>query len=275
VQAVNGYFLWGLGGAIEGLAERAEITATWGTVMPALYNAQNYLRMFKEADVLMLPLSKEVAADLEAEISRLIEQHPDLKELLGNVGYAITNQVAHLRSVLSAELSNLPIFALAPQRAYDMKIILWNAHHALAETAIQALPAGAQLDLRMAGQCLAFEVATAAGFHVLRALESVARRYSTLVTGHDPGVNSTLGALLNGLRTEYEARRAAGTLGNSQLGLVINMLDRIRSIYRNPIMHPQMFLNADQAVTVFNAAIDAISAMADDARLNQHILWHL
>jgi hypothetical protein len=273
MQSINGFWLLGFGGAIEVLSDKAEATAKLTVVLPALYDAQRYLESFRDDTALMLPLSKEAAGELLKEVSKLLGAGRDLKEPMGPDAYVITNRIAHLRSVLSAELSNLPMFSLEAQRAYDMRIILWNAHKALSTQAIAALPPRAEFDLDEAGQCIAFECPTAAGFHAMRALEMVARRYSILVTGHDPGADSTFGTLLALLRKEEGARKTAGTFPRSQLSLVINMLDRIRSIYRNPIMHPDMILTNDRAVTVFSTAIDTISVMIDDLRLYSGIFW--
>ena len=52
------------------------------------------------------------------------------------------------------------------------------------------------------------------------------------------------------------------------LGMIVGDLTRIRVIYRNPIMHPQMVLNENDAIHVFNISTDVIATMVNDVRAN-------
>jgi len=46
----------------------------------------------------------------------------------------------------------------------------------------------------------------------------------------------------------------------------VAVLDQIRSLHRNPLMHPEVFLTADEGLRLFDIAKSAISAMADQIK---------
>jgi hypothetical protein len=65
-------------------------------------------------------------------------------------------------------------------------ITLINNGASLFPAALAAKVPEALVDLQEAGKCLAFELATACGFHVMRAMESVLRRYWEVASGGKP-----------------------------------------------------------------------------------------
>lgn len=106
-------------------------------------------------------------------------------------------------------------------------------------------------DLREAGKCLAFELGTAAGFHLLRAVESVVRRYWEIATGHRPKPKQrNLGVYLDAMRRLE--------VGDSK---IIAALTQIKDLHRNVIMHPEENLDVNDAVALLGIANSAIDAM--------------
>jgi len=107
------------------------------------------------------------------------------------------------------------------------------------------------VDIQQAGKCLAFEMCTATGFHALRALESVMCEYLRLrditPTKRDMG--------------EY-VRLLVGDGADQG---VIAIIDQLRKLYRNPLMHPEDNLETtDEAIGVFQLSTTAIGGLIRD-----------
>jgi hypothetical protein len=180
----------------------------------------------------------------------------------------VRSTMQHFTSVLFAELPQADIYYMTQKRAYKMSLFLKEADKVLAPDVILIIEDRTKLDIQEAGRCLAYDQNTAAGFHCTRAVEAVARNYYQLIAdkyatedGTANGASIRLNKLIRELTTRY------GSLGSPvdhPLGTILADLNRIRVIYRNPIMHPEMVLTEKLAIRVFNISTDVITAMVDD-----------
>jgi hypothetical protein len=123
-------------------------------------------------------------------------------------------------------------------------------------------------DFNKAGECLALDLYTACGFHAMRAIEAEARKYHDVVTGVSL-TDVPLGTLIYGDKNSpgsglKKTHQQQGSSHDDPLGLIISLLCQINAIYRRPIMHPNMSLDAPKAKFVFDMAALAISAMVTD-----------
>jgi hypothetical protein len=150
-----------------------------------------------------------------------------------------------------------------------MSKFLAEADSVLPSNAREYLSVRTTTDVREAGRCIAYDQHTAAGFHTVRAVEAVARHYYELVLDthatEDGTVNGQpirLKKIIDDLQRKY--KNTMKEPSDHPIGMIIGDLDRIRVIYRNPIMHPEMVLTDNQATRVFNVGTDVISAMIDD-----------
>src|SRR5690606_18328994 len=87
-------------------------------------------------------------------------------------------------------------------------------------------------DIKAAGRCLAFELYTAVGFHLMRAIEDTMRAYYKFLTGESKELSNRNWA--NYIRKIQEAGGDEKVLG---------VLDQIRDMHRNPISHPEVYLD--------------------------------
>lgn len=105
-------------------------------------------------------------------------------------------------------------------------------------------------EVRQAGKCLAFELATSAGFHILRAAEDVIREYYGELAGTLPQKKSrNWGRYIDGLKKHGADLK------------VIAALEQIKDMHRNPIIHPEVTLTMEEAITLFGMVIGAMVAM--------------
>jgi hypothetical protein len=106
-------------------------------------------------------------------------------------------------------------------------------------------------DIREAGKCLAYELGTAAGFHALRAMEAVLRRYWEVVTEDKPHPGQrNIGV--------YIQKIEKSGVGDAK---VIAVLKQIKDLHRNPLMHPEETLSLQDAIGIFGIVQSAMGAM--------------
>lgn len=106
----------------------------------------------------------------------------------------------------------------------------------------------AKRELEESGKCLAFERYTAAGFHALRGVECVIRQYIEALTGSLP-TKRDWGSYIDVLKR------------NGADPKLTAVLDNIRTLDRNPLMHPEDWLDVDEAVGIFTVSQTAIGRL--------------
>src|SRR5918911_2868722 len=84
-------------------------------------------------------------------------------------------------------------------------------------------------------------------FHILKAVGSMIREYHLKRTGKQVAAQSrNRGAYIRDLNTHGADTR------------VTAYLSHMKDFYRNPIVHPELTLTSDQALSLFSAAMSAI-----------------
>jgi hypothetical protein len=112
------------------------------------------------------------------------------------------------------------------------------------------LPQTAIHDWREAGRCLVLGSPTACGFHILRAVEAVIGSYYELIGEPPPTRMRNWGVYIRKLR---ESGRADDK--------ITDFMDHTRDNYRNPVSHPEVFMNMDEAGVLIGVAASCIRQM--------------
>jgi hypothetical protein len=90
-----------------------------------------------------------------------------------------------------------------------------------------------------------------AGYSIMRAIDAVMRSYYRAVVGVEPKKKfRNWGAYISRLKTCPAADPK-----------IIDFLGQIKESYRNPVLHPEQNLSADDAQILFGVAISVISMM--------------
>lgn len=109
----------------------------------------------------------------------------------------------------------------------------------------------ALFDCREAGRCLAYELATACGFHIFRALEAVLRKYYLQVSASKaPPKVRNIGVYLNAMKQ--------AKVGDEKIRFALKQLT---DLYRNPLIHPEAVLTQEEAIGIFGLARSSIGGM--------------
>jgi hypothetical protein len=231
-------------------------------------NAKNFFDPGEIAKV--LPRSAVVAKEILKRVTP-IASHPEKQKGVvpdSNLT-ALSQYLRKFENVLESECREIFTYHVPDVGAYSTTSLIEKAESHLSEQAQQTITEDEIKDYKQAGECLAFGLHTAVGFHAMRSLEAEARRYHMIVTGSPTEVDWTLDPLINGNsgRGQFGLRdqwKKEGARDDSPLVLVMSLLTTITHIYRNPIMHPEMTLDPEQAKQIFNISSIAINAMVSD-----------
>lgn len=164
--------------------------------------------------------------------------------------WQISEALKKFYAVFSAEIEVANAYMVLRKGGYDTGVLLFTGEELFPPSLISKVP-DTLADVRAAGTCLAFELGTACGFHVLRAVEAVALKYWNVLSGGKPLPEPRgLGSLLAELKNQK--------LGDDK---AIAALKQIKDLHRNPLMHPEVHLDIEQAIGLVGMAQSAIRAM--------------
>ena len=222
-----------------------------------LFSSRNWLEWFLNDKVVPLSVCKSAGYKLLNAINDVIEaagKPENAEEELGFTKYyAITNGLREFETVFLAEVQTLDTYFVSQTGIYKTSDLIEHAERIFPESILDVIPDHAVKDIRDCGKCLAFDLPTAAGFHVLRAAEALIREYMTIVVGTAPKLKSrNWGRYIEILRKHGADKR------------ILAALDQIREMHRNPIMHPENFLSGEEAATLLGVTQGVIVFIAAD-----------
>lgn len=204
-----------------------------------------------EGDTLVpLPRSVHYAERLANELEALHEtlRRSDDRAVSVSESANITVKLVQFEDALKHELEHAPIFYIPQIGTHSVQDLLEHAERNLPNDVVSRLSSECVQDIQQSGRCLVVDASTAAGFHILRAVESLVLAYvDKITTKAHPKINRDWGSYIRVIRNTPNARPA-----------VADYLYHMKETYRNPIMHPEVRLTADEAFALFNASLSAI-----------------
>ncbi len=169
-------------------------------------------------------------------------------------------QINRFTIILQAELSAADSYYVTEKRNWDTKGLIFSAEKDMDEPFRNILPEECISDIRDAGKCIAFELPTAVGFHICRAVETVLFLYFGVL-------NISLKGLKNpGMHAYIDLIEKEGV--DSQ---IIEELRKLKKL-RNALMHPDLALEAGDAQDLFKDAMKIIATMTKDMVRRQPLL---
>lgn len=244
-------YFCGLGGLMERLAG-LKPGARLGDAWPQIMQTQNQLEQLLSTEWFSPAMRSAFVPGAElVNALKKVSERTDLDTTLSATEvWQIASALRDFSTVLTTELRIADAYFVTRKAGYDTTTLIAAAERMFPAELMYKVP-GAIVDIREAGKCLAFELSTAAGFHVLRATESVLRCYWDVVTKgrpHPPQRN--LGVYLQQLE-QQEA-------GSEKVRAV---LKQIKDLHRNPLIHPEEILQLEDAVALFGICISAVAGM--------------
>jgi hypothetical protein len=222
---------------------------------PICFEARRLLSQLVQEDgiPLAVPASRPAAQKLLTLIQ--IQSKTDQKDLRSSDQWAAYWLARPLLTLLHGELAVQSVYHIWPKRAFDTNLLIDKATALFSKEIQTWFTAEETYNIEQAGKCIALEVPTAAGFHLVRAAESVIRRYYAIVVGKEPAKKMrNWGVYIKGLQ-ECGADPK-----------IIHALDQIRDLHRNPVIHPEVTLTLEEAISLVGIIESIISAIYSDMK---------
>jgi len=214
-----------------------------------LFAAQQQLRNLRERELASLEILAHSASGISAAVDEATTQLGESGRVSGDEERLLSAGLREFETILAAQGPTLHSLVLAQLRGFSMSILIERAEENFSPEVIRIVECEAKKDIQEAGRCLAFELPTAAGIHLMRAFGKVLRRYFERLTGESSEGTDTL--------TMIERLRERGTAHPKTLAI----LEQIRDFHADPLGH-EAFLGMDEALELFDIAKSAITAMA-------------
>jgi hypothetical protein len=173
------------------------------------------------------------------------------RKLTWHEAYNVRNSLRTFETVLGADLESLSTYFASRKLGYDTRVLIENASDLL-PSGLQPMPDETIQEFKQLGKCVAFDIPTAAGFHIIRATESVIRKYYEAVIGSPPKPKMrNWGTYIKNLNHSGADKKITG------------FLDHIRENYRNPVLHPEETLTSEEAQVLLGVCTSAIIMMVN------------
>jgi hypothetical protein len=230
-----------------------------------LHNARAWVNFVLNNELFNFVVCRDSADELVTAISTIVPQKTSDFSSIGAdrkldtfEAYRIRSNAVEFETVLAAEMPTFDTYVVSKKGIYAMSDLIERAERAIDDSVRSAISEDSIQDFKQAGKCLAFELPTAAGFHTMRSVEAVLRKYWTLVKKPPEGTKPPeMAVCINELRAAGEDAK------------LMDILDHIRDLHRNTLMHPEAFLTITEALRLFDISKSAISAMGDKINLLQ------
>ena len=265
MQRVNEYRFYDLGTKLAKLRSINQDTLVQGCVWDCWF-ARNALEELLE-DPVELQVCRPVVEKLIDTITSFVPVDVNEAANVSNKTKVLFNAhrlgstLKELDAVLEAECQAIDTYAVSQKGAYSTSDLIERAEIMLPAAVRESVPAAAIVDVQMAGRCLVFDLPTAAGFHMLRAVESVMVALCNHVGKDDKNVGSAKGRNWGSYIKKLEEA------GVDQK--ITSMLNNIRGQYRNPLAHPEDVLTDDEALVLLalsTAAVEQMVRVIDNKR---------
>ena len=233
-------------GELYGAQEELNIFLS-NTIMPALTCRSTGDQLFELLTKMTTPMFVETDTDPNAlrEI-----QWAELQELI--------EALQRFEISLQSDFAVRDTFIVSPKAAYSTTLLAENGDTLVSLSAHELVP-NMKKDLRDAGRCMAFELPTAAAFHLFRAVEAMVVAYGEFVRQKP--------------FTQPEKKKGLGGIANILKEKSLNIDERVTQavfqlsqLHRNPTMHPEIHISTTEINATLGLVVSVIETVALDWR---------
>ncbi|WP_395443549.1 hypothetical protein [Caulobacter sp. UC70_42] len=270
VDRINQFAFLDLGKKLQALSSAPDATVLSDRVF-AVLNAKSAMSDLLSGKPVPLGVSRAKAEALGSALEKLIAGH--LAKEGGGIKWdadipdwrwhTVTVAVTAFETVFSEEMREADTYRVPTRGIYSTSKLIDAADETFPEDLRPIIPEKTRLDWCAAGRCLAFNLLSASGFHVARAVEGTVESYYQLATGKQKTLNSW-NDYIKALEPLVTAPSPDGKLQPS--AKVIGELKQMKDDYRNPIVHPRVVLSEPDARMLFANGESVIIAMAQEIR---------
>ena len=177
---------------------------------------------------------------------------PDDERILDFMAiWQVQNALQQFETVFSAEMDVGAVFLVTPKRGYNIRDLVDHGEVIFPIELLTKVPEAIK-DIQSAARCIAFELPTAAAFHMHRANEAVMLKYWDAITnGAARPKNRNIGIFLEKLDKLKK--------GDAKVKAALRDL---KDLHRNPVLHPEDTLETiDEAIALMNNVHTAVVHM--------------
>jgi len=270
VERINQFAFLDLGKKLHAVAT-AQDNAIVSDRVFAVLNAKAALKDLLAGNPVPLGVSRAKAEALSKTIDSMISGHmakdggginwePEIPDWRW---HSVTTAVTAFETVFSEEMREADTYRVPARGIYSTSKLIDAADETFPEELRPIIPEKTRSDWCAAGRCLAFNLLSASGFHVARAVEGTVESYYQLATGKQKTLNSW-NDYIKALEPLVVTPSPDGKLQPS--AKVIGELKQMKDDYRNPIVHPRVVLSEPDARMLFANGESVIIAMAQEIR---------
>jgi hypothetical protein len=217
------------------------------------------LEMFLSSEFtpLLLPRSTQKANVFLAQVNAwllVLSGRTHTAPVLGATVDSLNKFLDSFGTSLQDELDRLPMFTATTKGNLDIHRLIHEASLGYPSGVLELIDDFIKREIDAAGRCLAFELPTSSGFHILRAVEIGAKAYVHAATGSLPPIkNRNWG--------EYILQLTNAGAGSDLIDVL-----KVLKTKRNPLMHPQDVLELADAISLFCICQAGIEELVQDIR---------
>jgi hypothetical protein len=218
-----------------------------------LFNLKNQLEAVFAQSIYSghLRVSRERANDLYEWVDTLIGEKSDQSRTMTDTEvWVLKYRRDAFKTVFLAELSTLPSFLVTGKEGYDLTLLIEEGTKLFPPTLGAKVPEAIR-DALEVGKAIAFELSTAAGFHIFRVVEAALKRYWDHVSrGTQRPKLETIGTF-------------ASALEDNKFGdpKIWESLKQLAKLHRNPLIHPEVILDVGEEIEILGISRSVIGAM--------------
>ncbi len=203
-------------------------------------------------DVFGLPVTKRASAELQQFYNKHIHCQFDAT-LTSEQASELAQIATNLRMTFTAEAQGIFAYIVADKRI-DTNKLLEDVPALFSPRTFQLMPDMAQYDFKEAGKSIAYELPTAAAFHILRGTESTLRFYYCSYIQRRRLTTLLWRPMVTHLR---KCKKPIPKI-------LLDNLDNIAVNFRNPTAHPEYKYDIEEAQDLFNLCVDVNNRMISD-----------
>jgi hypothetical protein len=248
---IDANFIYKLGASIHPV-QYIRPNATKRQVLGHLVGVSEWLDILLNKSVFRLVTSRIKGSELHQTVKRICDslpaEGPEMEDTLDWLDHhLLTNQARDFETILAAELQWGQLFLVQPKGGYELHQLTENGTVIFPSTLAEKVPEAVQ-DATEAARCIAFELPTAAAFHLHRVHELVLRRYYDTVTGGKTRPEKrNIGAYISAMK--------AAQVGDKK---VFSALAGLKDFHRNPVLHPDDHLDDVEEVLALLGNINTV-----------------
>lgn len=252
MQKIDAFYLYQVGYQIHPLSElKFSQTGVLGTTyrdaqIPILL-AELALEALLQRSVFELRTARSAGYELLSAIRNVKSKYENVSANFDDAldamdVFNITSSLSKFETVLQAEFGVGNFYLVGRKGGYEISVLVESGMDIFPSDLATKVPE-AVLDLKKATRCIAFELETAAAFHLHRAMEAVVRKYWDVTTSGQPHPkNRSIGS--------YIAEMEKISAGDARL---LSALRDLKDFHRNPILHPDQSLETiEEAIALLN-----------------------